>query len=202
MNILGALDVPSRDTSLLEGENVSRMGQDELSEIRNRKTGFVLQSFNLLPRISALDNVELPLIYGDISDTRWRCAAGLELVGLGDRLHHNPNELSGGEQQRVAIARALVNGPSLILADEPTGNLDSRAGGEVMRVFQQLNEEKGFRILLVTHEPDIAEHTWRIVRLQDGQIVSDAPVPRPRRAAPGRLGRWARTPGLLCGGDD
>jgi len=182
MNILGALDVPTGGTYLLDGVDVSRMGQDALSTVRNRKIGFVFQNFNLLPRTSALSNVELPLIYAGITQSRKRCVAALEMVGLGDRLNHRPNELSGGEQQRVAIARALVNEPSLILADEPTGNLDTRSGEEVMRVFQQLSEGRGITILLVTHEQVIAEHTQRIVRLQDGRIVSDTPVPNPVRA--------------------
>ncbi len=187
MNILGALDVPSQGTYILDGQNVSRMRQDALSEVRNRKIGFVFQSFNLLPRTSALANVELPLIYAGITNSRKRCVTALEMVGLGDRLHHHPNELSGGEQQRVAIARALVNEPSLILADEPTGNLDSVAGQEVMRIFQELNAQRGMTIVVVTHEQEIAEHTQRIVRLQDGQVVGDVPVASPRRAARARL---------------
>jgi putative ABC transport system ATP-binding protein len=182
MNILGALDVPSEGTYILAGQNVSRMRQDALSEVRNHKIGFVFQNFNLLPRTSAVANVELPLIYSGIARSRKRCVAALEMVGLGDRLNHRPNELSGGEQQRVAIARALVNEPSLILADEPTGNLDSKAGREVMRVFQELNEQREITIILVTHEQGIAEHTRRIVRLQDGLIVGDTPVAAPRRA--------------------
>jgi putative ABC transport system ATP-binding protein len=182
MNILGALDVPSSGTFLLDGHDVSKMNQGALAEIRNRKIGFVFQSFNLLPRTSALANVELPLIYAGHSNGRDRCIAALEMVGLGDRLHHRPNELSGGQQQRVAIARALVNEPSLILADEPTGNLDSKAGEEVMRIFQELSEERRITVVFVTHEPDIAEHTRRIVRLADGLIVSDTPVQNPRRA--------------------
>ena len=182
MNILGALDVPSEGSYILDGQNVGRMGQNALSEVRNRKIGFVFQSFNLLPRTSALANVELPLIYAGVTRSRKRCTAALELVGLGDRVNHHPNELSGGEQQRVAIARALVNEPTLILADEPTGNLDSVAGQEVMRIFQELNEERGITIVLVTHEQYIADHTRRIVRLQDGQVVSDGPVPNPLRA--------------------
>ncbi len=182
MNILGALDVPSQGTYILDGENVSRMRQDALSAVRNRQIGFVFQSFNLLPRTSALANVELPLVYAGIARSRKRCVAALEMVGLGDRLNHHPNELSGGEQQRVAIARALVNEPSLILADEPTGNLDSVAGQEVMRIFRELNAQRGITIMLVTHEQDIAEHTRRIIRLQDGRVVSDAPISSPRRA--------------------
>jgi putative ABC transport system ATP-binding protein len=176
MNILGALDVPTSGSYLLDGQNVGRMRQDALSEVRNKKIGFVFQTFNLLPRTSALANVELPLIYAGITRSRKRCVAALEMVGLGDRLSHHPNELSGGQQQRVAIARALVNEPSLILADEPTGNLDSVAGAEVMRIFQDLNEQRGLTVVLVTHEADIAQHTQRIVRLHDGLIVSDTPV--------------------------
>jgi putative ABC transport system ATP-binding protein len=182
MNILGALDVPTTGTYLLDGQNVGRMRQDALSEVRNRKIGFVFQSFNLLPRTSALANVELPLIYAGITNSRKRCVAALQMVGLGDRVDHHPNELSGGEQQRVAIARALVNDPSLILADEPTGNLDSVAGEEVMRIFQELNEERGITVIVVTHEEDIAGHTRRIIRLQDGLVVSDEPVASPLRA--------------------
>ncbi len=168
------------------------MSGDRLAEIRNQKIGFVFQSFNLLPRTSALANVELPLIYSGESNGRQRCIDALEMVGLGDRIHHKPNELSGGQQQRVAIARALVNNPSLILADEPTGNLDSKSGAEVMRIFQELNEERGITIIFVTHEPDIAEHTRRIVRLQDGLIVSDNPVRNPRRASERAYTRSAR----------
>jgi putative ABC transport system ATP-binding protein len=183
MNILGALDVPTEGTYVLDGQNVSRMRQDALAEVRNRKMGFVFQSYNLLPRTSALANVELPLIYAGITSSRKRCITALEMVGLGDRVNHQPNELSGGEQQRVAIARALVNEPSVILADEPTGNLDSVAGQEVMRIFQALNEQRGMTVVLVTHEEEIAQHTQRIVRLQDGLVVSDTPVSNPLQAA-------------------
>jgi putative ABC transport system ATP-binding protein len=168
------------------------MRGDRLAEVRNRKIGFVFQSFNLLPRTSALANVELPLIYAGETNGRQRCIAALEMVGLGDRIHHRPNELSGGQQQRVAIARALVNNPSIILADEPTGNLDSKSGAEVMRIFQELNEQRGITVIFVTHEPDIAEHTRRIVRIQDGLIVSDSPVRHPRRAGERAYVRSAR----------
>ena len=182
MNILGALDVPTSGSYLLEGQEVGHMSERRLAEIRNRQIGFVFQTFNLLARTSALANVELPLIYSGVWDRRQRCVEALEMVGLGDRITHSPNELSGGQQQRVAIARALVNEPSIILADEPTGNLDSKSGAEVMRIFQQLNEERGITIILVTHEPDIAEHTRRIVRLHDGRVVIDRAVEAPRQA--------------------
>ncbi len=182
MNILGALDVPTTGTYRLDGQDVGAMSDDRLAEIRNRKIGFVFQNFNLLPRTTALANVELPLIYAGIANGRQRCIEALRKVGLGDRLYHRPNELSGGEQQRVAIARALVNQPSIILADEPTGNLDSKAGEEVMRIFQDLNEQYGITIIIVTHEPDIAAHTRRIVRLGDGLLVGDEPVRHTRRA--------------------
>ncbi len=182
MNIIGCLDQPTSGRYWLDGEDVSHMDDDRLAEVRNRRIGFVFQSFNLLARTSALDNVELPLIYGGVRNRREKARAALEAVGLGERIHHRPNELSGGQQQRVAIARALVTNPAIILADEPTGNLDSRSGEEIMGIFQQLNEEQGITIVLVTHEPDIAAHTRRIVRLQDGNIVHDEVVAQPIRA--------------------
>jgi putative ABC transport system ATP-binding protein len=192
MNILGALDVPTSGRYVLDGEDVGGMDDDHLAEIRNRKIGFVFQSFNLLPRTSALANVELPLVYAGAKNRRERAIAALELVGLGDRIRHNPNELSGGQQQRVAIARALVNNPSIILADEPTGNLDSKSGAEIMRIFQDLNAQQSITIIFVTHEPEIAEHTHRIIRLQDGLILSDNPVKNPRRAGERAYTRRAR----------
>jgi len=179
MNMLGALDQPSSGEYYLDGIDVSKLKDRELAEIRNRKIGFVFQSFNLLPRTTAVRQVELPLVYaGGFQSRRQRAVEALQSVGLGDRLNHTPAELSGGQQQRVAIARALVNNPSIILADEPTGNLDSRSGIDVLRIFQQLNQA-GNTIIFVTHDPFIAQHTRRIVVLRDGLVVADRPVENP-----------------------
>jgi len=169
MNIIGCLDKPTSGRYLLDGTEVSELNDDQLAEIRNKKIGFVFQSFHLLSRTTALANVELPLIYGGASNRRQRALQVLESVGLAHRVTHRPSELAGGEQQRVAIARALVSNPSLILADEPTGNLDTRTSQEIMAIFKQLNEQ-GMTIVLVTHEPDIAAYTQRTIKLRDGQI--------------------------------
>jgi putative ABC transport system ATP-binding protein len=176
MNILGCLDQPTSGHYCLEGLDVAQLDDNKLAEIRGQRIGFVFQNFNLLPRTNALANVELPLIYSGVGmrERHRRAATALEMVGLGDRLHHKPNELSGGQQQRVAIARALVTNPAIIMADEPTGNLDSKSSEEIMAIFQRLNEEHGITIIFVTHELDIAEHTRRIVRLADGLIVEDS----------------------------
>ena len=182
MNILGCLDVPDSGTYVLAGENVGKLSDDKLAAIRNQHIGFVFQTFNLLPRLNAIENVELPLIYGgDRHDRRARALSALEQVGLGDRVHHRPSELSGGQQQRVAIARALLNDPSMILADEPTGNLDSRSSAEIRAIFQRLND-LGKTVVMVTHEPDVAAHTKRIVRMRDGVVARDELVSQPRRA--------------------
>jgi putative ABC transport system ATP-binding protein len=177
MNMLGCLDTPTAGRYEFNGKNVAHMADDELADIRNREIGFVFQTFNLLPRSTALANVELPLIYAGVSPSvrRERAAQTLINVGLGDRMTHKPNELSGGQRQRVAVARALVNNPSIILADEPTGNLDSKTGVEIMALFEQLYEQ-GNTIIVVTHEEDIARHARRIVRLRDGLIESDGPA--------------------------
>lgn len=179
MNILGCLDQPSSGQYFLDGVDVSRLNERELAQIRNKKIGFVFQNFNLLKRTTALRQVELPLIYGGVGNRSKRAKAALEAVGLGQRLHHLPSELSGGQQQRVAIARALVNEPAMILADEPTGNLDSRSGTEVMQIFQRLNREQGITTVFVTHDPWIARHTQRVIMLRDGAIIADRAVAEP-----------------------
>ena len=182
MNLLGCLDRPTAGYYKLDGLEVSSMSPDQLAEVRNKKIGFVFQGFNLLPRTTALENVELPLLYREqeipSKERRERSQESLTAVGLGHRYDHVPTQLSGGEQQRVAIARALVTRPSLVLADEPTGNLDSRTSVEVMRIFQELNESQNITILLVTHEPDIAHFAKRIITFKDGRIKSDEPVKR------------------------
>ena len=189
MHILGCLDRPTSGQYILDGHDVSRMSKDQLAVIRNRKIGFVFQGFNLLSRTTALDNVELPLLYNSgtakmkTSERHRRAKEVLEVVGLGQRMHHYPNQLSGGQQQRVAIARALINEPSIILADEPTGNLDTRTSIEVMDIFQTLNKDRGITILLITHEMDIAEYGTRLVRFRDGRIQIDQKIATRRDAA-------------------
>lgn len=180
MNILGCLDTPSAGEYYLNKHRVSELSDDQLAEVRNKEIGFVFQTFNLLPRSNILSNVELPLIYAGLkSSVRKEMALeSLNKVGLGDRIHHKPNELSGGQRQRVAIARALVNNPSILLADEPTGNLDTKTGNEIMRIFEDLYKQ-GNTIIVVTHEEDIAEHARRIVRLRDGKLESDTLVEKP-----------------------
>ncbi len=184
MNVLGCLDKPTRGSYVLDGIDVSKLSRDELARIRNQKIGFVFQGFNLLSRTSAIENVELPLLYGSVTskERHQQAVRALEMVGLGERVHHYPNQLSGGQQQRVAIARALVNNPSIVLADEPTGNLDSRTSVEVMGIFQQLNA-RGITIILVTHEPDIADFAKRHVIFRDGKIKADKLNSRPKTAA-------------------
>jgi putative ABC transport system ATP-binding protein len=192
MHLAGCLDRPTSGVYELNGRDVSRLSKRELSLVRNRQIGFVFQGFNLLSRTSAIENVELPMLYGPpvaARERKRRAAAALESVGLGGRLDHHPNQLSGGQQQRVAIARALVNEPSLLLADEPTGNLDSRTSIEVMGIFQRLNAERGITIVLVTHEPDIAEYAGRIVGFRDGRVRVDRPVLQ-RRMASAELRRY------------
>jgi putative ABC transport system ATP-binding protein len=186
MNIVGLLDQPSAGRYFLAGEDVSGFDRDRRAVLRNRTIGFVFQSFNLLPRTSALENVELPLLYNGknwpLAERHRRARTLLEMVGLGGRLEHTPSQLSGGQQQRVAIARALVNEPELILADEPTGNLDSRTSVEIMEVLQRLNRERGLTVLVITHEPDIAEYARRVVAFRDGRVVKDEGVAKPRDA--------------------
>jgi putative ABC transport system ATP-binding protein len=184
MNILGALDQADSGRYLLDGAEVGELGDDQLAAIRNRKIGFVFQTFNLLARTTALANCELPLVYSGASarQRHERAIAALEAVGLADRMGHHPSELSGGQQQRVAIARALINNPAIILADEPTGNLDSASGIEIMRILQSLNANQGITILVVTHDPFIARHTRRVLRLSDGRLVGDDRIAHPLQA--------------------
>lgn len=181
MAILGCLDSPTSGTYRLDGEAVENLNDNQLAEIRNRKIGFVFQQFNLLARTTALENVMLPLIYAGISgkQRRMKAEAALEKVGLSDRMHHKPNELSGGQQQRVAIARALVNSPAILLADEPTGALDTKTGAEIIGIFQYLHRELGQTVILVTHDPFLARHTERIIRLIDGKVHHDERVEQP-----------------------
>jgi putative ABC transport system ATP-binding protein len=187
MHIVGCLDRPTSGQYFLDGADVSRMSKDALAAVRNKKIGFVFQGFNLLSRTTALDNVELPLLYGGgplkAAERHQRAMDVLTAVGLGNRADHHPNQLSGGQQQRVAIARALINQPSILLADEPTGNLDTKTSIEVMDIFQRLNRERGITVVLITHEHDIAEYGTRIVSFRDGVVVADTPVTRRRLAA-------------------
>jgi putative ABC transport system ATP-binding protein len=182
MNILGCLDRPTSGSYELDGESVANLDDDQLADIRSRKVGFIFQTFNLLGRTSALENVELPLRYAGVTNGRSeRARKALEAVGLGDRLHHRPNELSGGQQQRVAIARALVNDPAMIMADEPTGNLDSKAGEDIMKLLLGMNKERGVTLIIVTHDPEIAAQTDRIINIRDGHI--DIKEPKKEKAA-------------------
>jgi putative ABC transport system ATP-binding protein len=173
MNIIGCLDTPTSGKYILDNVDVSKLNDDQQAEIRNKKIGFVFQQFNLLPRTQAIDQVELPLVYAGAKDRRKRAMEALQSVGLGERIHHRPNELSGGQQQRVAIARSLVTSPSIILADEPTGNLDSKSGTDIMNIFKTLNRDKGMTVILVTHDNNIAAQAQRCIRVKDGVIVNE-----------------------------
>ena len=181
MAILGCLDIPTKGIYRLEGQPVEKLNENQLAQVRSRKVGFVFQQFNLLPRTDALENVMLPLLYDGVHGKarNQKAREALDLVGLADRIHHHPNQLSGGEQQRVAIARALVNEPTILLADEPTGNLDTKTGDEIIGLFQKLHHEQGQTVVYVTHDAFIARHTQRIIRLVDGKIISDDPIAHP-----------------------
>ena len=176
MNVLGCLDVPTSGKYLLSNEDVSQMNDNRLAKIRNAQIGFIFQTYNLLPRLTALGNVELPLLYGDSSDSKGRCVRALERVGLAERVNHKPSELSGGEQQRVGIARAIVKQPTLILADEPTGNLDSHSSNEIVAILQDLNEVENLTVVIVTHDLEVANCTDRIISMRDGRITDDSRV--------------------------
>jgi len=187
MNILGCLDQPTAGQYLLDGVDIGRLSDVQLADIRNRKIGFVFQNYNLLPRTTAVDNVAMPLMYARTRVRREKALDALAAVGLADRADHKPSELSGGEQQRVAIARALINDPAVILADEPTGNLDSKTGLEIIAIFQRLNSERGITVVYVTHDQEIARYTRRIIRLIDGHLAGDEPVARPMVAELARV---------------
>ena len=194
MNIVGCLDVPTSGKYFLESDEVGSLNDNRLAEIRNRKIGFIFQTYNLLPRLTALANVELPLLYGSSQDRRRRALEALEKVGLGDRIHHRPTELSGGQQQRVGIARALVKEPAILLADEPTGNLDSQSSKEIIDILQGLNREEGITVLVVTHESDIAGHTRRVVSMLDGVVVKDEAVNQVQARVSSKVGEEGQRP--------